>query len=130
MNSLRTPLARLLLLLAVLSAFVAFAPAADAAPDGKIKSWTTAELVGAMRWAKANATERKERLDFGAAELVCYKRLQKQIESGSISRASALIIAETVRKEGVYKGEKLTLKRADELRRRIIGGKLLESLTD
>jgi hypothetical protein len=130
MNSSRSPLARLLLVLSVFCAFVAFAPAADAAPDGKIKSWTTAELVGAMRWAKAAATDRKERLDFGAAELVCHKRLQQQIESGSITRAAALLISETVRKEGVYKGEKLTRERAEELRRLVIGGKFLESLND
>lgn len=83
-----------------------------------------------MRWAKSAVPERKQRLDLAAAELVCHKRLDKQVESGSITRASALVIAETVRKQGVYKDEKLTLDRAEELRRLIIGGKFLESLAD
>lgn len=43
-------------------------PAANAAEDGKLKSWTTAELVGAMPWAKAETKVRKERLEFTAAD--------------------------------------------------------------
>lgn len=58
-----------------------------------------------MRWAKAEASERKQRLDFAAAEIICYDRMEKQVDSGAISRSSAFFIAETVRKKGVYKGE-------------------------
>jgi hypothetical protein len=115
--------------------FVALLPpfqatAKDDGPDSAIKSWTTAELLGAMRWAKAEASDSKAKLDFSAAEIVCYKRLQSQIDSGSIRKSSAFLIAENVRKTGVYKREKLTLERADEMRRRIIGGRIFEKLTD
>lgn len=98
--------------------------------DSRFKSWTTAEMLGAMRWAKAEATDKKEKLDFAAAELVCYKRLQKQIDSGSISKTGAFLIAETVRKKGIYKGDKLTLQRADEMRQAIIKGRIFEKLID
>ena len=98
--------------------------------DSAIKSWTTAELLGAMKWAKAATTDKKAKLDFSAAEIICYKRLQKQIEMGSISKSSALLIAETARKKGVYKRETLTLDRAEELRQRIISGRFLEKLND
>ena len=124
-----------LLLPRFLLALCAFALAILAVPtvpaqDSKIRSWTTAELHGAMKWAKAEATERRDRTDFGAAEIICYRRLQKQVEQGSIARSAALVISENTRKRGVYRGEKLTLDRAQELRRLIIGGRFLESLKD
>lgn len=106
------------------------AAAKDDGPDSAIKSWTTAELLGAMRWAKAEAADSKAKLDFSAAEIVCYKRLQLQIDSGSIRKSSAFLIAENVRKTGIYKREKLTLKRAEEMRRRIINGRIFEKLMD
>jgi hypothetical protein len=117
-------------LLACLASLLLPASAHAEEKDGKLKSWTTAELVGAMRWAKSEASERKQRLDFAAAEIICYDRMKKQIESGAISRTSAFFIAETVRKKGIYKGDPLTLDRAEELRRLIIGGKFLEALSD
>jgi hypothetical protein len=101
----------------------------DARADGVIKTWTTAELVGAMRWAKKEAPK-GDRLGFGGAELIAYKRLRKQIDAGDISQTAAFLITETVRKKGVYKGEKLTLERADELRRMIVAGRIFEKLTD
>jgi hypothetical protein len=109
---------------------LAFAAAPALAQDSRIKSWTTAELHGAMKWAKGEAKDRRERSEFGAAEIICWRRLQKQVDEGSISRASVLVISENARKRGVYRGEKLTLERAHELRRLIIGGRLLESLRD
>lgn len=99
-------------------------------PDSGIKSWLTAEMLGAMRWGKAEATTSKERLEFATAERICRERLLKQIDGGSISRTSAFLIAETVRKDGKYRGEKLTRSRADEIRRSIISGKIFEGLRD
>jgi hypothetical protein len=111
-------------------AFLALGAVTASAQDSKIKSWTTAELHGAMKWAKERADDRRERSEFGAAEIVCYRRIPKQIDDGAISRASVLLISENTRKRGIYKGERLTMARAHELRRMIIGGRLLESLRD
>lgn len=98
--------------------------------DSTSKTWTTAELLGAMRWAKAASEERKDRLDFAAAELVCYKRLQKQIKNGDINKGTAFIIAERARKQGIYRGKELTLERADDLRKMIITGSIFEAVVD
>lgn len=98
--------------------------------DSTSKTWTTAELLGAMRWAKAEAEERKDRLDFAAAELVCYKRLQQQIENGDIKKGTAFLIAERARKKGIYRGKELTMERADDLRKMIITGSIFKAFTD
>lgn len=98
--------------------------------DGKLKTWVTAELLGAMRWAKAETGDRKQKLDFSSAEIICYKRLQKQIDAGLIDKGLALIIAENVRKKGVYRGDNLTPDKAEELRKTIVAGRIFEKLSD
>jgi hypothetical protein len=101
----------------------------EARADGVIKTWTTAEMVGAMRWAKKHAPK-DDRGSFGIAELIAYRRLKKQIDDGAISKTTAFLITETSRKKGVYKGEKLTLERAEDIRKLIVAGKIFETLTD
>jgi hypothetical protein len=129
MNHLLTPPSTRVLAWLMLGLAILFAAPVQA-QDSKLKSWTTAEMLGAMRWAKAETPDRRERLDYSAAELICYRRLQKQIESGAVSRGGALLIAENVRKTGIYRRQKLTLKRADELRRGIVAGRIFESIVD
>jgi len=102
----------------------------SAEDDSQLKSWLTAELLGAMRWAKANSETTREKLDFSAAEILCYKRVQKQIEAGIIKRGTVFLIAERVRKKGVYRGEDLDMNRAEELRKTIIAGKIFSKLSD
>lgn len=121
------PFARWLLLPLILAVLGTAGPAAA---DSKLKTWMTAELLGAMRWAKAEATDRREKLDFSAAEIICYRRLRQQIDRGDISRGAAFLIAENVRKQGVYRRENLTLARAEELRRTIVVGRILEKISD
>jgi hypothetical protein len=104
--------------------------AKDVEDDSKVKTWLTAELLGAMRWAKAESETTKEKLDFTAAELVCHKRLKKQIDAGKIKKGTAFIIAENVRKKGIYRDEKLTLTKAEDLRKKIVSASIFEAVAD
>lgn len=121
-----------LLACALLCATLCAPPSTQAAgsSDSAVKSWVTAEMVGAMRWARAECGNSRERLGFLAAEKICHDRLERQIESGAITRTSALLISETTRRKGIYRRERLTLARADEIRRAIISGKIFEGLVD
>lgn len=130
MNHLRHPLMRSTWFTVLALAFVFALTPSSQAQDSKVKTWLTAEMLGAMRWAKAETTDRREKLDYTAAELICRKRLQQQIDRGEISKGSALVISENVRKQGVYRRQTLTLARADEIRRTIITGKVFENLKD
>jgi hypothetical protein len=117
-------------ILTVLTMLASHPTAAQNSGNTKIGSWVTAEMLGAMRWAKSETPTRSERLEYAIAERICRERLYKQIDAGSIAKASALIITERVRKDGIYRGESLTLERSAELRRAIISGKIFADLRD
>lgn len=128
-----SPAARLSHLLAAIAFLACFlnAPAeAKEQRDSGVKSWITAELYGAMQWGRDKSNSTRDRLEFATAARICRDRLDKQIDDGSISRASVLLIAGTVRREGKYRGERLTLARADEIRRSIINGRIFQDLVD
>jgi hypothetical protein len=123
------PVTTLLLLLLGVFCSAHFA-SAQTDGDSKLKSWMSAELLGVMRWGKDHAEDKKSRLDFASAELVCFKRTRKQIEEGLVSRTLVAMIAEKVRKSGQFRGHPLTMTEAELWREKIMKLRFLDSLKD